>query len=73
MSWWPRARSSGGSYGRCGLTEPDLYVILRQHGVASLSSVRYVIFESKGAVSVVTRNHPVGDVTHHGLRQAPPA
>ncbi|MBE3014521.1 hypothetical protein IL992_35905 [Microbispora sp. NEAU-D428] len=30
-----------------------------------------VIFEPKGAVSVVTRDRPVGDVTQHGLRHAP--
>ncbi|WP_182899089.1 DUF421 domain-containing protein [Microbispora sp. H10830] len=60
-----------GQLRRCGLTEPDLYVILRQHGVASLSSVRYVIFEPKGAVSVVTKDRPVGDVTRQGLRHPP--
>ena len=40
---------------RCGLTRQDLYGLLRQHGVDELASVRFVVFEQRGQVSVVRR------------------
>jgi uncharacterized membrane protein YcaP (DUF421 family) len=40
---------------RCGLTRRDLYGLLRQHGVDELASVRFVVFEQRGQVSVVRR------------------
>ncbi|WP_218004566.1 DUF421 domain-containing protein [Microtetraspora niveoalba] len=54
---------------RCGLTERDLYTILRRRGVMSLSSVRYVIFEPKGVISVVRRGDDVGEVTQEALER----
>ena len=36
-----------------GITEDDLYGILRQQGVVDLSQVRFVIFEQRGKVSVI--------------------
>lgn len=44
----PALRSSG-------LTEADLFALLRQQGVLDLSEVRYVIFEQRGQVSVIRR------------------
>src|SRR4051812_49210721 len=38
---------------RSGLTRQDLYGLLRQHGVDELASVRFVVFEQRGQVSVV--------------------
>jgi len=38
---------------RCGLTDNDIYTQLRQRGIESLDGVRYVIYETKGTVSVV--------------------
>lgn len=38
---------------RCGLTDDDLYSELRQHGVLSLEDLRYVLYESKGQISIV--------------------
>jgi uncharacterized membrane protein YcaP (DUF421 family) len=40
---------------RCGLTRRDLYGLLRQHGVGELASVRFVVLEQRGQVSVVRR------------------
>ncbi|GAB3849456.1 DUF421 domain-containing protein [Dactylosporangium cerinum] len=40
---------------RTGLTHRDLYGLLRQHGVDELASVRFVVFEQRGQVSVVRR------------------
>ena len=59
-----------GELRRCGLTEEDLYATLRQHGITSLASIRYVIFEAKGAISVISRRHDVGDVTEEVLKRA---
>lgn len=44
----------------CGLTEHDLAAQLRQRGVLDLSDVRYVLFEAKGALTVVRADAPVG-------------
>jgi uncharacterized membrane protein YcaP (DUF421 family) len=40
---------------RSGLTQSDLYGLLRQRGYGDLSEVRYVIFEQRGQVSIVPR------------------
>jgi uncharacterized membrane protein YcaP (DUF421 family) len=37
----------------CGLTESDLFAHLRQQGVHSLPGVRYVLYETKGDLTVV--------------------
>jgi len=41
---------------RSGLTRQDLYGLLRHQGVDELDSVRYVVFEQRGQVSVVRRS-----------------
>jgi uncharacterized membrane protein YcaP (DUF421 family) len=38
---------------RCGLTDNDLFAQLRQQGIFSLDGVRYVIYETKGSITVV--------------------
>jgi uncharacterized membrane protein YcaP (DUF421 family) len=38
---------------KAGLSEQDVYAMLRQRGVSGLARVRYLIYEAKGAVSVV--------------------
>lgn len=44
----------------CGLTEHDLAAQLRQRGVLDLAGVRYVLYEAKGALTVVRADAPVG-------------
>jgi uncharacterized membrane protein YcaP (DUF421 family) len=46
---------------RCGLTENDLHSQLRQRGIFSLHGVRYVLYETKGSITVVpeTDGQPV--------------
>jgi uncharacterized membrane protein YcaP (DUF421 family) len=39
---------------RCGLSLADLQAALRQHGHCNIDSIHLAIFESKGAISVVT-------------------
>lgn len=38
---------------RCGLTEAEVLAQLRQHGVANISDLRYVLYETKGALTIV--------------------
>ncbi len=37
----------------CGLTDNDLFAELRLQGVFALTDVRYVLYESKGGLSIV--------------------
>lgn len=41
---------------RCGLTDNDLFAQLRQRGVFDLAGVRYVLYETKGSITVVPRD-----------------
>ena len=38
---------------RCGLTDDDLYTQLRQRGIFTVGELRYVLYETKGSISVV--------------------
>lgn len=38
---------------RCGITDEDLYAQLRQRGIFSLDGLRYVLYETKGAITIV--------------------
>ena len=40
---------------RAGMTHDDLYALLRQRGVTQLDQVRFVIFERRGDLSVITK------------------
>jgi len=52
----------------CGLTDNDLYAHLRQQGVFSLTGVRYVLYESKGDLTVVAGGPgPVPPLVQAGL------
>lgn len=42
----------------CGLTENDLFTQLRQRDVFSLTGVRYVLYETKGSITVVMDDVP---------------
>lgn len=57
----------------CGLTESDLLAQLRLRGVFELSDVRFVLYEAKGGLTVVTGAHPAAelpDLVRAGLREA---
>lgn len=41
---------------RCGLTDNDVLAQLRQRGVFDLADVRYVLYETKGSITVVPRD-----------------
>lgn len=42
----------------CGITENDLLSQLRQMGVSELSELRYVLYETKGALTIVPEGGP---------------
>lgn len=46
---------------RCGLTDNDLFAQLRQRGVFSLERLRYVLYETKGELTVVRESGSPGD------------
>lgn len=56
----------------CGVTRNDLYAMLRQYGVAELSDLRYVLYETKGQLTIVREGDPGGEggVVESGLRDA---
>lgn len=52
----------------CGLTDNDLFAELRLRGVLDLSVVRYVLYETKGGLTVVPREKgPVPPLVAMGL------
>lgn len=58
---------------RCAITHNDLYAQLRQRGIFSLAEVRYVLYESKGAITVVREDGgsvPDPELVAIGLRDA---
>ena len=57
----------------CGLTEADLYSQLRQQGVYDVAGLRYVLYETKGELTVVHENqHDAADpaLVSRGLEDA---
>lgn len=45
-----------GQLRRCGLTDNDLFTQLRQRGVFELEDLRYVLYETKGTITIVPRD-----------------
>jgi uncharacterized membrane protein YcaP (DUF421 family) len=43
---------------KCGVTKNDLFTQLRQRGIFSLDHLRYVLYETKGSISVVPDDVP---------------
>jgi uncharacterized membrane protein YcaP (DUF421 family) len=58
---------------RCALTDNDLYTQLRQRGVFSLAEVRYVLYETKGSITIVSDDapsNPEPELVQAGLEDA---
>jgi uncharacterized membrane protein YcaP (DUF421 family) len=57
----------------CGLTRNDVFAQLRQHSVRSLSELRYVLYETKGDLTVILEegeDHPDPQLVQIGLVDA---
>lgn len=57
----------------CGLTESEVLARLRQQGVGSLSELRYVLYETKGELTIVrepSADEPDPELVRIGLQEA---
>jgi uncharacterized membrane protein YcaP (DUF421 family) len=57
----------------CGLTENDVVAKLRERGVHDVRDLRYVLYETKGELTIVPETgpqHPDGDLVRAGLADA---
>jgi uncharacterized membrane protein YcaP (DUF421 family) len=56
----------------CGLTENDVLAKLRQQGVHDLAGLRYVLYETKGELTIVREEsgEPDGPLVRSGLEDA---
>jgi uncharacterized membrane protein YcaP (DUF421 family) len=55
---------------KCAVTENDLYAHLRQQGYFSLDEIRYVLYETKGNLTVVPRETDRSPLVTAGLDNA---
>jgi uncharacterized membrane protein YcaP (DUF421 family) len=58
---------------RCGLTDNDVFTQLRQRGVFSIDGLRYVLYEPKGSITIVsndTARDPEPQLVTAGLKDA---
>lgn len=58
---------------RCGLTESEVLAQLRQQGVGSIEEIRYVLYETKGDLTVVLETGqavPDSDLVRVGLSES---
>lgn len=67
-----------GELARAGLTNEDVYALLREHGVGDLSQVGYLLYETRGAVTLIGADREPGPLVRDGLdasgyRRAPRA
>ena len=53
-----------------GLTDEDVYALLRENGVGDLGQVGYLIYETRGAVTVVGADREPGPLVRDGLNAA---
>jgi uncharacterized membrane protein YcaP (DUF421 family) len=57
----------------CGLTDSEFLARLRQRGITSLGELRYVLYETKGELTIVREpgeNVPDPELVRTGLREA---
>jgi uncharacterized membrane protein YcaP (DUF421 family) len=54
----------------CGLTDNDVLAKLRQQGVRRLDELRFVLYETKGDLTVVRVDDAEGELVRTGLRDA---
>lgn len=73
-----RGELQGGALARAGLTDADVYALLRENGVGDLGQVGYLLYETRGAVTLIGADREPGplvrdELNASGYRQAPPA
>lgn len=55
---------------RAGLTNADVYALLRQQGVDDLGQVGYLLYETRGATTLIGADGEPGPLMRDGLRAA---
>jgi len=55
---------------RAGLTPDDVFALLREHGVVDVTDVQFLLYEARGAVTLVRVGEPIGPTLNSGLRAA---
>jgi uncharacterized membrane protein YcaP (DUF421 family) len=65
-----RGRMQHRELARAGLTSPDIYMLLRQHGVGDLSQVGYLLYEPRGRTTLIRAGEEPGPVMRQGLATA---
>jgi uncharacterized membrane protein YcaP (DUF421 family) len=68
----PRVLVAGGELqekelARAGLTDADVYALLRENGVGELGQVGYLLYETRGAVTVIGADREPGPLVRDGL------
>jgi len=61
---------NGDALARAGLTVGDAYALLREQGISRIDDVAYLLYETKGAVTLVRRGENVGPIIQSGLDAA---
>jgi uncharacterized membrane protein YcaP (DUF421 family) len=51
-----------------GLTDEDVYALLREHGVGDLGQVGYLLYEPRGSVTVVGAGHEPGPLVRDRIK-----
>jgi uncharacterized membrane protein YcaP (DUF421 family) len=62
-----RGELQGKELARAGLTDADVYALLRENGVGDLGQVGYLLYETRGAVTVIGADCEPGSLVQEGL------
>jgi len=62
-----RGELQAGELSRTGLTAADVYALLRQHGVGDLGQVGYLLYETRGTVTVIGADREPDPLERDGL------
>src|SRR5580700_4944660 len=62
-----RGELQGKELARAGLTAADVYALLREHGVGDLGQVGYLLYETRGAVTVISAGREPSPLVKEGL------
>ena len=57
----------GGELARAGLTAEDVYALLRENGVGDLGQVGYLLYETRGVVTVIGADREPSPLARDGL------
>ena len=62
-----RGELRGRELARAGLTDADVYALLRENGVGDLSQVGYLLYETRGTVTVIGADREPGPLMRDAL------